>query len=117
MEFYCELRNFDLSLKEVLRPCSIRIMVNYIESGNYKEAIMTAKHVHFLNRKCTSEKEALARIVLSAALEIENKALVVDFCRYLIETFEEKDGFDCCKSYLKYLEQQEDMNKSYCCVM
>lgn len=75
MEFYCELRNFDLSLKEVLRPCSIRIMVNYIESGNYKEAIMTAKHVHFLNRKCTSEKEALARIVLSAALEIENKAL------------------------------------------
>lgn len=117
MEFYCELRNFDLSLKEVLRPCSIRIMVNYIESGNYKEAIMTAKHVHFLNRKFASEKEALAKLVLSAALEIENRAVVLDFFRYLIEKFEEEDAFDCCKSYLRYLEQQEDMNKSYCCVM
>lgn len=116
MEFYCELRNFDLSLKEVLRPCSIRIMVNYIESGNYKEAIMTAKHVHFLNRKFASEKEALAKLVLSAALEIENRAVVLDFFRYLIEKFEEEDAFDCCKSYLRYLEQQE-MNKSYCCVM
>lgn len=117
MDFYCELRNFDLSIKEVLRPCSIRIMVKYIESGNYNEALRTAEYVHFLTRNSNSEKETLAKIIMSAALEIESRELVVIYFRYLIDKFGEGDGFDCCKSYLKYLEQQDAMNKFHCCVM
>lgn len=104
MEFYCEFCNFDLFLKEVFRLCFIRIMVNYIESGNYKEVIMIVKYVYFLNRKCVLEKEVLVKFVLFVVFEIENRVIVVDFFRYLIEWFEEEDVFDCCKSYFRYLE-------------
>lgn len=118
MDFYCELRNFDLTLKEVLRPCSISIMVKYIKSKNYKEAVRTAKHVHFLSRKCTSEKETLAKLVLSAVVEIEDSKAERCFLNYVTCQLKEDESFDCCKSYLKHLEQQPmTADKTYCCVM
>lgn len=118
MAFYCELRNFDLAVNEVLRPCSLSIMVKYIKSKNYEEAVRTAKHVQFLSRKCTSEKKTLAKLVLSAAVEIEDIQEERSFLNYVICQLNEDENFDCCRSYLKHLEvQRMTEDKSYCCVM
>lgn len=78
----------------------------------------TAKHVHFLSRKCTSEKETLAKLVLSAVVEIEDSKAERCFLNYVTCQLKEDESFDCCKSYLKHLEQQPmTADKSYCCVM